>query len=67
MLHFRTNYLRKYNIEELREHRTMSMRTGVKSIKEAATKTPRKKKLIENPFKKKKNIEYCTCILRNWT
>jgi hypothetical protein len=32
----------------------MPMRTGVKSRKEAATKTPRNFFLIANPFKKKK-------------
>jgi hypothetical protein len=32
----------------------MPMRRGVKSQKEAATKTPRKIFLIANPFKKKK-------------
>jgi hypothetical protein len=31
------------------------MRTGVKSRKEAVTKTPRKKNLIAYPFKKKKH------------
>jgi hypothetical protein len=33
----------------------MPMRRGVKSRKEAATKTPRKIFLIANPFKKKKH------------
>jgi hypothetical protein len=56
MLHLRTNYLSKYNIEELRDHRTMPMRRDVKSRKEPTTKTPRQKLLIANPFKKKKTL-----------
>jgi len=32
----------------------MPMRIGIKSRKEAATKTPRQKNLIANPFKNKK-------------
>jgi hypothetical protein len=42
----------KHKIEEEREHRSMAIRTCVKPRKEAATKSPRKKKLIANPFKK---------------
>jgi hypothetical protein len=38
MFHFRTNYIREYNIEELRDYRTMPMRRGVKSIKEEENK-----------------------------
>ena len=41
MLYIRSNYLSQYNIQELRDYRTMQTRIGVKSSKEAPTKIPR--------------------------
>jgi hypothetical protein len=52
MFHLRKNNLSKHNIEEVREHRTMPMRTCVKSRKEAARKSRRQIFLIANPCKK---------------